>query len=93
MKQKKVKKNNDAMYYTFLTALGLVEDVCGFFPCLHLGRMTIYSPPVFFFLHSLCQDRSTVAQRAETTVAKCPLTSCVWARFLIDSPHWAWTAE
>ena len=28
-------------------------------------------------LHSLCQDQSTVAQRAEMTVAKCSLTSCV----------------
>ena len=27
--------------------------------------------------HSLCQDQSTVAQRAETTVAECSLTSCV----------------
>ena len=26
------------------------------------------------------QDQSTVAQQAETTVAKCFLTSCVWAR-------------
>ena len=33
----------------------------------------------------LCQDESTVAQRAETTVAKCFLTSCVWARFRIGS--------
>ena len=35
--------------------------------------------------HSLCQDESTVAQRAETTVAECSLTSCVWARFPIGS--------
>ena len=35
--------------------------------------------------HSLCQDQSTVAQRAETTVAECSLTSCVWARFRIGS--------
>ena len=31
--------------------------------------------------HSLCQDQSTVAQRAEMTLAKCSLTSCTWARF------------
>ena len=59
---------------------------------------TIHSPPALFFFifffflkwglarahlfHSLVQDQSTVAQRAETTVAKCSPTSCVWARFL-----------
>ena len=36
-------------------------------------------------LHSLGQDQSTVAQRGETTEAECSLTSCVRARFLIDS--------
>ena len=52
--------------------------------------LTFHSPPAhftFFFLkwrlarahlfHSLGQDQSTVAQRAETTVAECSLTSCV----------------
>ena len=34
---------------------------------------------------SLGKDQSTVAQRAETTVAECFLTSCVRARFLIGS--------
>ena len=33
----------------------------------------------------LCRDQFTVAQMAETTVAKCFLTSCVWARFRIGS--------
>ena len=32
--------------------------------------------------HSLGQDQSPVAQRAETTVTECSLTSCVWTRFL-----------
>ena len=31
------------------------------------------------------QDQSTVAQRTETTVIECFLTSCVWARFRIGS--------
>ena len=35
--------------------------------------------------HSLGQGQSTVAQRAETIVAKCSLTSCVCARFLTGS--------
>ena len=35
--------------------------------------------------HSLCQNQSTVAQRAETAVAECSLASCVWARFRNDS--------
>ena len=60
---------------------------------------TIHSPPalffsLFFFLmwrlarphlfHSVYQDQSTVAQRAEMTVAKWSLTG-VWAHFQIDS--------
>ena len=52
-----------------------------------------FSPPAFFFFfwgggakwklarahkfHSVGQDQSTMAQRAETTVAECSLTSCV----------------
>ena len=49
----------------------------------------------FFFLkwrlacahlfHSLGQDQSTVAQRAETTVTEHSLISCVWACFQIGS--------
>ena len=35
-------------------------------------------------IHFLGQDQSTVAQRAETTVTECSLTSCFRARFLID---------
>ena len=62
----------------------------GFFlACEDLGRMFDHSAPAcafFFFLVDissrtliplLCQDQSTVAQRAETTVAECSLTSCV----------------
>ena len=36
------------------------------------------------------QDQSTVAQRAEMTVAECSLTSCVWTRFPNMFPHYAW---
>ena len=59
--------------------------------CKDLGRMFNHLFPTcasflsFFFpkwrlahvhyFHSLCQDQSTVAQRAETTVAECFLTS------------------
>ena len=51
---------------------------------------TIHSPPALFFFfffkwrlsraqyfYSLGQDQSTVAQRTETTVTECSLTSCV----------------
>ena len=37
------------------------------------------------YLHSIGQDQSTVAQRAETTVADCSLTRCVWGLFLTGS--------
>ena len=38
------------------------------------------------YFRCLCQYQSTVAQRAETTVAECSLTICVWVRFQIG-PH------
>ena len=38
------------------------------------------------------QDQSTAAQRAETTVAECFSTSCIWAHFSDKFPHYAWTA-
>ena len=37
--------------------------------------------------HVLGQVRSTVAQRAEATIAECSLTSCVSARFPCRFPH------
>ena len=37
------------------------------------------------YFHSLGQDQSTVAHQAETTVAECSLTSCVWVHFQISS--------
>ena len=60
----------------------------------------IHSPPGLFFslqwrpththkFHFLGQDQSTVAQRAEMTLAKHSLTSCMSACF----PHCAWTAQ
>ena len=59
---------------------------CCFFPRMRgLGggvSSTIHSLPAVFcfcfcFFHSLSQNQSTVAQRAETTVAERSLTSCV----------------
>ena len=38
------------------------------------------------------KDQSTVTQGAKMTVAKCFLTSGVWARFSDKFPHYAWTA-
>ena len=60
--------------------------------------LTIHSlPEVFFFcckwsvyanqLHFLAQDQSTVAQRQETFVAECSLTSCVWVHLPDRFPH------
>ena len=70
-----------------------------FLACEVLGKMFDDSFPrpalLFFFFqwrsarahwfHSSCQGQSTVALRAETTVAECSLTSCLWARFQIGS--------
>ena len=38
----------------------------------------------------LCQDQSTVAQRAEMTVTECSLTSYLWACFLIGFHTMPW---
>ena len=65
--------------------------VVAFFPSLRRfwenDRPFILRLRFFFFFevqissralfHSLCQDQSTEAQRAETTVVECSLTSCV----------------
>ena len=78
----------------------VVVVVVAFSSCLRIfGRMFDNSLPAspFFLIflkwrlvrahwfHSLGQDQSTMAKRAETTVTECSLTSCVWTRFLIDS--------
>ena len=69
------------------------------------GRFDHWVPPVLFFcvcvceveicthqFHFLGRDQSTVAQRAETTVAESSLMSCVWACFPNRFPYYAWTA-
>ena len=68
---------------------GFWQNVRPFISCLRFLLL------LFFFLkwrlarahqfQSLCHDQSRVAQRAETTVAECSLTSCVWVRFRIGS--------
>ena len=63
---------------------------------------TIHSPPALFFLKwrlaphinstLLCQDQSTVAQRAKTTVIECSLTVKLRVSSFPDRfPHYAWT--
>ena len=57
--------------------------------------LTIHTPFALFkkkwrlahanLFHSLGQDQSTVAQRAEMTVTECSLMSCLWACFLVGS--------
>ena len=73
-------------WWLFCRLQGFWENVRPFTPCLHF----------FFFqwrlalahkFHSLRQDWSTVAKRAEKTVAKCSLTSCMWACPPIRSSH------
>ena len=55
--------------------LHVLENVRPFIPrLLSFFKVEISSRTL---IHSLCQDQSTVAQRAKTTVAKCFLTSCV----------------
>ena len=80
----------------------------GVFPCLQRvwGKVRPFIPRLRFFFfyylkwkssreckfHFLGQYQSTAAQRAETTVAECSFTSCVWARFPDRVPNYAWTA-
>ena len=56
--------------YAFFLAC---EDFGGRFDDSFPARVEISSSTQF---HFLCQDQSTVAQRAETTVAECSLASC-----------------
>ena len=81
-------------------------DNDGFFlACEDFGEGFDNSPPALFFFFFLSgdrlahtnfnflgQDQSAVAQRAETTVAECSWTSCVWAHFPYRSPHYISTA-
>ena len=53
---------------------------CAFFIYIFKGRSSRAHK-----FHPLGQDQSTVAQRAETTVSECSLTSCAWARFPIGA--------
>ena len=68
----------------------LMVEVAFFLACEELGRMFDHSFPACacFFIFKVeinsgtliplfCQNQSTVAQRAETTVAECSLSSCV----------------
>ena len=74
------------MCWLFPRVYRVWENVRQFIPCL---------PFIIIFLngdwlahtkfYSLGQNQSTVAQRAETSVTECSLTSYVWARFLIGS--------
>ena len=72
----------------FLCSGGFGENVWQFIPSLALllffFKVEIGSYTLIEF-HSLCQDQSTVAQHAETSMAECSLTSCVLAHFWLDS--------
>ena len=57
---------------------------CGFLLLLFCFVLKWRIARAHLFL-SLGQDQTTVAQRVETTVTKCFLTSCVCARFLTGS--------
>ena len=70
---------------------GFRGKVWWFVPSMHFVSMRRLAHTHWF--NSLCQDQSTVAQWAETTMTKCSLTSCVWACFPDRFPHYAWTAE
>ena len=79
-------------FHTAYIALGCLSSLARIWgECSNMPRLRFF----FFFgggrltrahwFHSLGQDPSTVAQRAEMTVAECSLASCVWARFWIGS--------
>ena len=71
----------------FSSNLRIWENVRRFIPHLHFFssfflKWRLAGADLFY---SLGQDQSTVAQQAETTMTKCSLMSCMWARFLIGS--------
>ena len=59
------------------------------FPALLLFYLKWRSVHTYQF-HFLGQDQSTVALWAKMTVAKCLLTSCMWAHIPARFPHCAW---
>ena len=59
--------------------------LCFFFLLFFLFLLKRRSPCAHQF-HFLCQDQSTVAQRAKTTVAECSLMSCAWTHFPSQVP-------
>ena len=61
------------------------ENVRQFIPCLRFLIFFKVEISLCTLIPLLCQDQSTVAQWAETTVTKCSLMSCVWTCFLISS--------
>ena len=91
----------DSLRLTCLTINGTKIDLWWWFflACKDFGTMFDHSFPAcafFLFLlicrlartpsfHSLGQDQSTVAQKAEMTATECSQMSCVWAHFLIGS--------
>ena len=72
------------VWWLFPCLRGFLENAWQFIPCLRSFFLKWRSAHAHLF-HSLGQDQSTVAQRAETTVTKCSLMSSMWACFLIGS--------
>ena len=79
----------DFFFFFFLGGAFLINQSP---PALLLLLLKRQSARAYEF-HSLRKDQSTVAQRAETTVAEHSLTSCAWARFPDKFPHYAWTEQ
>ena len=74
-------------WWLFPRLQGFGENVRPFIPRLHFFSSFFLRWRLVhaYQFHSLCQDKSTVAQRAEMTVAECSLTSCMLAHFWIGS--------
>ena len=81
--------NDEEAYEDFGRKFDNSFPACAFFTFFFFLKWDQLPHMIFFFLG---KDQSTVAHRAETSVAECFLTSCVWARFHDRFPHNAWTA-
>ena len=78
------------LYFVFVVVVafspvqGFLENVQLFIPCLHFFSSFFLSGDKLAHTNFTLYARNS-PQQAEMTVAKCTMTSCLWARFQIDS--------
>ena len=84
--------NSWLWWWLFPHLQGFGGKVQQFIPCLHYLIFLKWRSACEYRIDFSGQDQSTVAQKAEMTVAECSLMSCMWTHFPDRFPYYAWTA-